>query len=53
MGKLAALGIAILAGLMFTPLGIPILIVFVVYYLLSHSDDEEEKSEPVNKKDKK
>ena len=53
MGKLAALGIAILAGLMFTPLGIPILIVFVVYYLLSHSDDEEEKSEPEDKQDKK
>ena len=38
---------------MFTPLGIPILIVFVVYYLLSHSDDDETKSEPVDKQDKK
>ncbi len=53
MNKLSALGIAILAGLMFTPLGIPILIVFVVYYLLSNSDDDEEKSEPEDKQDKK
>lgn len=52
MNKLSALGIAILAGLMFTPLGVPILVILVVYVLLA-SDDDDDNDKPDKQKDKK